>query len=73
MLLLGISLISFVGSSPTSSRLAVGGQRFRSMEPTMAAGNGAYGFSVNDLDSNKAVDLSQFQGSVSLMVNVASK
>jgi len=40
----------------------------------MAAGDdGAYGFSVRDLDSNEQVDLSKYKGSVSLIVNVASK
>ena len=39
----------------------------------MADGTGAYGFNVRDLDSNDAVDLSKYEGSVSLMVNVASK
>jgi len=43
--------------------------------PTMlAAGDdGAYGFSVRDLESNNEVDLSKYKGSVSLIVNVASK
>jgi len=40
----------------------------------MAAGDdGAYGFSVRDLGSNNEVDLSKYKGSVSLIVNVASK
>ena len=39
----------------------------------MADGAGAYGFNVRDLDTNDAVDLSKYEGSVSLIVNVASK
>jgi len=40
---------------------------------SMSAADGAYGFTVSDLDSNAPVDLAKFKGSVSLVVNVASK
>ena len=35
--------------------------------------SGAYDFSAKDLESNKLVELSQYEGQVSLVVNVASK
>jgi len=38
-----------------------------------AVDNGAYGFSVRDLESDNEVDLSKYKGSVSLIVDVASE
>ena len=52
--------------SPASVRTIRGGASAAQMK-------GAYDFSIRDLKSGEVQELSQYQGSVSLMVNVASK
>lgn len=75
-MIVGISLLALTTSSSAavlrphlSHQLASRGLA----GPRMAVQGGAYSFSANDLDTNKAVDLSKYKGSVSLVVNVASK
>ena len=75
-----LSLLALAGSGTSAFMLASTGAagtradwRAPRCASMMADGAGAYGFNVRDLDTNDAVDLSKYEGSVSLIVNVASK